>query len=102
MFNQKQLMGQLKKMQDEMVKIQEELQHERVEGKAGENKVTITMNGHFEVQSIKIDPGLLVPDDAEMLEDLLVLGFRDAAEKAKNLSAQRLGPFAGNLKIPGF
>lgn len=102
MFNQKQLMGQLKKMQDEVLKIQEDLKNTEIEGKAGEGKVKVSMNGHYEIQSVKIDPGLLNPDDAEILEDLLVLACRDASEKAKNLSAERMGPFAGNLKIPGF
>ena len=102
MLNQKQLMGQLKKMQQEMMRIQEELKGEKVEGKAGDGKVGVCLNGHLDIVSVHIDPTLLHPDDAEMLEDLLVLAFRDAAEKAKNLSAQRLGPFAAGAQIPGF
>ena len=102
MFNQKQLMGQIKKMQQEMVKVQEDLKNERVEGKSGENKVTITLDGHMEVQSVKIDPSLLNPDDAEILEDLLVVAFRDGSEKARELSAKKLAPFTGGFQIPGF
>lgn len=102
MFNQKQMLNQLKKMQQEVLKIQDDLKNEQVEGKAGEGKVTIALNGHHEIQSVHIDPTLLNPDDAEMLEDLIVVAFRDAFEKAKALSARKLGPLTGGLSLPGF
>lgn len=102
MFNQKQLMSQLKKMQQEVLKVQEDLKNERVQGTSGEGKVTIDFNGHMEVQSVHIDPSLLIPDDVEMLEDLLVLAFRDGIEKVKELSAQRLSPFTAGMQMPGF
>lgn len=101
MFNQKQLMGQLKKMQQEVLKVQEELKQEIVEGKSGEGKVAVSFNGQMEIQSVHLDPGLLNPDDAEMLEDLLVLAIRDGSEKVKELSAKKLGPFTGGMQIPG-
>jgi DNA-binding YbaB/EbfC family protein len=100
MFNQKQMLNQLKKMQEAMLKIQEELKHETVEGKAGDGKVTVVMNGHVEIQSVKIDPSLLVPEDAEILEDLIVVAFRDASEKARELSMKRLGPLTGGFNFP--
>src|SRR5579872_7349969 len=102
MFNQKQMMNQFKKMQQELLKVQEELKNETIEGKAADGKVTIRFNGHQEVQQVKVDPTLLVQEDAEILEDLLVLAFRDGSEKVKELSAKRLGPFTGGLQIPGF
>ncbi|MCL5055828.1 MAG: YbaB/EbfC family nucleoid-associated protein [Firmicutes bacterium] len=101
MFNQKQMMNQIKKMQESVIKIQEELKNEKVDGKSGDGKVTITLNGHSEVLSVKLDPSLLNPEDAEMLEDLLVLAFRDGSEKARELSVKRLGPLTGGMNIPG-
>lgn len=101
MFNQKQLMGQLKKMQEEVLKAQEELKNEVVEGIAGDGKVKVRLNGHVEIQSVKVDPALANPDDVEVLEDLLVLAFRDGSEKARALSAKKLGPLAGGMQIPG-
>lgn len=101
MFNQKQMMNQLKKMQESVIKIQEELKEAKVEGKAGEGKVTVVLNGHLEIQSVKIDPSLVTPDDVEMLEDLLVVAFRDAGEKARELSVKRMGPLTGGMNIPG-
>lgn len=97
MFNQKQMLSQLKKMQADLLKVQEDLKQERIEGKAGDGKVTIAFNGHLEIQSVHVDPSLLVPEDAEILEDLLTLAFRDGAEKVKALSASRLGPLAGGM-----
>ena len=101
MFNQKQLMNQLKKMHESVLRVQEELKIERVEGASGDGKVRALVNGHMEIQSVKIDSSLLVPDDAEILEDLIVLAVQDAAEKARQLSMQRLGPLAGGMQIPG-
>jgi DNA-binding YbaB/EbfC family protein len=102
MFNQKNMLSQLKKMQQEVLKIQEDLKNEKIEGKAGEGKVTVTLNGHHEVQSVHLDPSLLNPDDAEIVEDLLVVAFRDAFEKVKDVSARKLGPLTGGMGIPGF
>lgn len=101
MFNQKQMLGQLKKMQQEVIRIQEALKHEKVEGSGADGKVVVTFNGHHEVQSVHLEPSLLHPEDAEMLEDLLLVAIRDGSEKVRQLSAKRLGPLSGGLEIPG-
>ena len=67
-MNMNALMQQAKKMQEQMVKAQEELENTEVEGKAGGEMVTVVMNGKKEVKRIKLDRTAVDPDDVEMLE----------------------------------
>ncbi len=100
-MNPRQLEQMARQMQKEMMRIQEELANATVEGTAG-SYVTVTMNGHREVKSIKIAPEVVDPDDVETLQDLIVAAIEDASKKAQALAEQRLGPLAGGMKLPGF
>jgi DNA-binding YbaB/EbfC family protein len=102
-MNPRQLQQMAQQMQRQMQKIQEELGTAMVEGSAGGGAVTVQMNGHRELQSIKIDREVVDPEDVEMLQDLLVAAFSDAAKKAQELAEQRMGPLMGGMKggIPG-
>jgi hypothetical protein len=100
-MNPRQLEQMARQMQKEMMRIQEELANTTVEGTAG-SYVTVTMNGHREVKSIKLAPEVVDPDDVETLQDLIVAAIADASKKAQELAEQRLGPLAGGMKLPGF
>ncbi|MCD6291473.1 MAG: YbaB/EbfC family nucleoid-associated protein, partial [Anaerolineae bacterium] len=63
------MMGQIQKLQEEMARIQEALGEETVEASAGGGAVVVVMNGHQRVESIRIDPAAVDPDDVEMLQD---------------------------------
>lgn len=95
------MMRQVKKMQEQMVKAQEELEHKTVEGSSGGGVVTVSMNGHKKVLDIKIKPEAVDPDDVEMLEDLVMAAVNDALGKADELVNQDLGRFTGGMNIPG-
>ncbi|MCL6543047.1 MAG: YbaB/EbfC family nucleoid-associated protein [Roseiflexus sp.] len=100
-MNPRQLEQMARQMQKEMMRIQEELANTTVEGTAG-SYVTVTMNGHREIKSIKLAPEVVDPDDVETLQDLIVAAIADASRKAQELAEQRLGPLAGGMKLPGF
>jgi nucleoid-associated protein EbfC len=100
-MNQQQLMQQARKLQAQLAKIQEDLGRETVMGSAGSGAVEITLNGHGNVERIKIAPAAVDPNDVETLEDLLLIAFKDAQAKVAELSQQRMGPLAGGLSIPG-
>ncbi len=100
-MNQRQLEQMARQMQKEMMRIQEELANATVEGTAG-SYITVTMNGHRDIKSIKIAPEVVDPDDVETLQDLIVAAIADASKKAQELAEQRLGPLAGGMKLPGF
>jgi hypothetical protein len=89
-------------MQRQMQQIQEELGTTMVEGSAGGGAITITMNGHREVQAVAISPEVIDPDDIEMLQDLLLAAISDATKKAQELAEERMGPLMGGMKgMPG-
>ena len=94
-MNMNALMQQAKKMQEQMVKAQEELENAEVVGKAGGEMVVVTMNGKKEIKSIKLDKTAVDPDDVEMLEDLIIVAIKDASQKAEELSKDKMGPMGG-------
>lgn len=95
------LMKQAQKMQQQMLAAQEELAATEVTGSAGGGLVTATVTGSGDVKAIKIDPKVVDADDVETLEDLVVAALHDAAAAAAALSAEKMGPLAGGLGIPG-
>ncbi len=95
-MNMNALMQQAKKMQEQMMKAQEELDNAEVIGKAGGDMVTVTMNGKKEIKSIKLKKSAVDPDDVEMLEDLIMAAINDATTKADELSKEKMGPM-GNI-----
>ncbi|MBI4499078.1 MAG: YbaB/EbfC family nucleoid-associated protein [Chloroflexi bacterium] len=92
---------QAQQLQARIAKVQEELGNETVEASAGGGAVTVTITGHLKVQSVKISPDVVDPQDVEMLEDLVTAAVNDAVEKAQSLAASRLGAVTGGMKLPG-
>jgi nucleoid-associated protein EbfC len=95
------MMQQLRKMQQEMARVQDELANTTVEGSAAGGIVTIAMNGEYRVTKLTIKPEAVDPADVETLEDLVVVALNDAIAKAKALSEQKMGKLTGGMKIPG-
>jgi DNA-binding YbaB/EbfC family protein len=91
----------IQQMQQRLLKTQEELGNETVEGTAGGGAVTITMNGHKQARAVKIDPAAVDPDDVEMLEEMILGALTDAIQKAEELAAKRMSALTGGMKIPG-
>jgi DNA-binding YbaB/EbfC family protein len=92
-------MQQAQKIQADMKKAQEELQHLTVTGESGGGMVKITMNGRHEVKSLEIDDAL-VGDDKEMLEDLIVAAFNDTQRKIEQTIQEKFAGLAGGLSLP--
>ncbi len=101
MNNMNQMMKQAKKMQEQMMKAQEELATKAVEGSAGGGVVTVTMNGQKKVLNINIKPEAVDPEDVEMLQDLILTAVNDAMNKADELANKDMGKFTGGMKLPG-
>ena len=101
MNNMNQMMKQVKKMQEQMLKAQEQLESKTVEGTAGGGVVSVTVNGHKKLMNIVIKPEAVDPDDVEMLQDLVMTAVNDALTKADELANQDMGKFTGGMKIPG-
>lgn len=91
----------LQQMQERLMKAQEELGNETVEGTAGGGAVKILMTGHQKVQSVTIDPEVIDPGDVDMLQDLMAAAINEAVSKSHELASKRLGALTGGMKIPG-
>jgi nucleoid-associated protein EbfC len=100
-MNQAQMMAQIKRMQEQMAKAQEELANTTVTGTAGGDIVTVEMSGEFRTKSVRIKKEAIDPEDAETLEDLLVVAVNDAVGKVQELSGKKMGALTGGLRIPG-
>jgi nucleoid-associated protein EbfC len=95
------LMQQAQQMQQEMAKAQEQLASETVEASAGGGLVTVRATGNGEIVTIKIDPKAIDPDDAELLEDLVLAAVNEALRSAQSLAQSKLGAMTGGLGLPG-
>ena len=96
-----QLMKQAQQMQEQMAKAQAELQTETVEASAGGGLVTVRATGGGDIVAIAIDPKAIDPDDAELLEDLVLAAVNEALRSAQSLAQTKLGAMAGGLGLPG-
>ncbi|HZS40947.1 MAG TPA: YbaB/EbfC family nucleoid-associated protein [Polyangia bacterium] len=95
------MMQQAQRMQQEMLKAQEEAKQKTVEASSGGGMVTVVISGGLEVRSIKIDPAAIDPKDRTMLEDLIVAALNQGLQKAQELQAESMRAVAGGLNIPG-
>ena len=104
MANQKQInqmMKQVQKMQADMAAAQDALADATVEGSAGGGMVKVVVTGAGEVQSVRISPDVVDPEDVEMLEDLVLAAVSDGLRRAQELAAEKMGGVTGGLDIGG-
>jgi nucleoid-associated protein EbfC len=94
-----QLMKQAQMMQENMRRMQEQFATLEVEGQSGAGMVKVQMTCKHEVKRVSIDPSL-VGDDREMLEDLLVAAFNDAARRVESTIAEKMGGMTAGLGLP--
>ena len=99
--NMSNVVKQAQKMQEEMERVQAELEDKTVEAKAGGGMVTVTANGKKEILSIKINPEAVDPEDVETLEDLVMVAVNDAIKQADEMMAEGMSAVTGGLNIPG-
>jgi DNA-binding YbaB/EbfC family protein len=92
------VMQQAKEMQERM---QQQMAGMRVEATAGGGMVTVVVNGAKQLQSLRIDPTVVVKEDVEMLQDLIVAAVNDAHRKVDEQIGQSMSGLLGGLKLPG-
>ena len=95
------LMQQAQQMQEELAAAQDQLASATFEGSAGGGVVKATVTGSNEIVSVAIDPSVIDPDDAEMLEDLVVAAVNQAIKNAADAAQQSLGGLTGGLDLGG-
>ena len=93
-----QMMKQAQQMQEQLQKQMAELS---VEGTAGGGMVLVRMNGLKQVSEVKIEPDAAGSGDLEMLQDLVVAAFNEAARRVDEAMAGQIGGLTGGMRIPG-
>lgn len=91
------MLAQVQKMQQEMATTQAALENETMSVTAGGGAITITITGHQRVREISIDKELLSPDEAELLQDMLVAGINAAIEQSQAMAAERMESITGGV-----
>ena len=100
MKNLGQLMKQAQEMQEKVAEMQDSLVAIEIEGVAGAGLVTIVLNGKGAMQRLKIDPSLVKPEDAEILEDLIIAAHNDAKSKIEMRLQEETQKLMGGLPLP--
>lgn len=93
------LMAQVQQMQEQMASQQEALANENVSVTAGGGAITVVITGHQRIQSIEIQPELIDPEEADMLQDMLVAAVNSAIEQSQAMAAERMEGLTGGLNI---
>ena len=94
------MMKQAKELQEKMQALQEEVAALEVEGTSGGGLVSVVMTGKSEMKRLKVDPSLIKPEEAEVLEDLIVAAVNDARAKAEAVLADKMRAMTGGLQLP--
>ena len=95
------MIKQAQKMQQDMLKMQEELEVKQYEAAAGGGVVKAVVNGKHEVVSLTIDPEAVDPEDVEMLQDMVVAAVNEAMRKAEAEASQNMSRLTGGLNLGG-
>ncbi|WP_428489943.1 YbaB/EbfC family nucleoid-associated protein [Rhodopila sp.] len=94
------MMKQAQQMQSKMQELQTKLEAMESTGEAGAGLVRVTLNGKNDLRKITIDPKIIDPADAEMLQDLIVAAHRDAKSKIEAASAEEMQKVTGGMQLP--
>ena len=99
--NQMNMMKQAQKMQQDLLKMQQEMEEKQYEATAGGGVITAVVCGKRELVRVTIDPEAVDPDDVEMLQDMVVAAVNEAMRKAEADSAQNMSKLTGGLNLGG-
>ena len=95
------MMKQAQKMQQDLLKMQEEMEEKEYTAAAGGGMVTATVNGKHEVKALSINPEAVDPEDVEMLQDMVIAAVNEAMRTADSEAAQNMSKLTGGLNLGG-
>ena len=100
-MNQAAMMKQAQKMQQELLRMQEEQETKTYTAKAGGGMVSATVNGKHELVGLEINPEAVDPDDVEMLQDMVMAAVNEAMRTADAEAAQNMSRLTGGMNLGG-
>ena len=100
-MNQAAMMKQAQKMQQELLRMQEEQETKTYTAKAGGGMVTATVNGKHELVNLEVNPEAVDPEDVEMLQDMIIAAVNEAMRTADAEAAQNMSRLTGGMNLGG-
>ena len=100
-MNQAALMKQAQKMQQDMLRMQEEQENKTFTAKAGGGMVSATVNGKHELTELQINPEAVDPEDVEMLQDMVIAAVNQAMQSADEEASKNMSRLTGGLNLGG-
>ena len=100
-MNQAAMMKQAQKMQQEMLRMQQEMETKTYTAAAGGGMVSATVNGKHQLVALEINPEAVDPDDVEMLQDMVLAAVNEAMRTADNEAANNMSRLTGGLNLGG-
>ena len=100
-MNQAAMIKQAQKMQQEMLRMQEEMETKTYSASSGGGMVTATVNGKHELQTLEINPEAVDPDDVEMLQDMVIAAVNEAMRTAESEAASNMSRLTGGMNLGG-
>ena len=94
------MMKKVQKLQADMAKMQEELKQRTLEVTIGGGAVKLVISGEKAVQSLKISPDAVDPEDLEMLEDMLIAAFNEGVKNVDEMTTTEMGKLTGGMNLP--
>lgn len=99
--NMNKMMKEARKVQEQIVQMQEELRQREMVVTSGGGAVTVRVNGKQEILSLKIAPEAVDPDDVEMLEDMIIAAVNEAVKQSQDMVSAEMAKITGGFNIPG-
>jgi DNA-binding YbaB/EbfC family protein len=99
--NMSKMMKQAQKIQQDIAKLQTELQDRVVEASAGGGVIEVQVNGKQELVAIKLKPEIVDPEDIDMLQDLILAAVNEGIRKSHDMVSEEMSKITGGLNIPG-
>ncbi|MGB0695861.1 MAG: YbaB/EbfC family nucleoid-associated protein [Rhodospirillaceae bacterium] len=100
MKNLASMMKQAQQFQSKMQEMQDALADMEITGQSGGGMCKVVLNGKGDVRAVSLDPSIIDPEDAEMLEDLIVAAFTDAKVKVEETAKEEMAKITGGLQLP--
>ena len=97
----KNMLKQAQQLQARLAKAQQELGEMTVEVTSGGGAVSVVVTGDQRLQSVKVSPEVVSPDEVDLLEDLVLAAVNEGLEKSREMASGHLGKLTGGLGIPG-
>lgn len=99
--NMQSMLRQAQKMQEDMAKLQEELDAREYTARSGGGAVTAVVDGKYRLKTLEIQPEVVDPEDTEMLADLVIAAVNEAVRQAAETSEAEMSKVTGGMNLPG-